>query len=605
MAFGGVRSRLVEGLVRHVLRPVAGGGRQARPPLPSGRRMLLLHLDGVGRKQLEFAMERGYAPTLRALLERGPYRLSACRAGAPTSTPAFQAGMLYGVDHDIPGYTWYDKRRRREVRMDRAEDARLLERDLRERGQPLLQDGSVYCSIFSGGAPLRRWALSGWNAGLSAEDFGLEALSRSPLWPQARDVLAAALVHSATAGRIAGALGMDIASGAVETARWVRHIGSMQHEPQFLIHRVLTECLFAEFAANSCVIDIARGTPIVYACFIGYDEYAHRRGPYSRMALLKLWELDRMLGRIIAAAKSLPELNYELYLFSDHGQVATRPAEQVLGESLGEHLLADGPTAGGPSIGFGRAGGGETARAASEARWLRRLAKVLPGVLGSAALGWARHKARALDAAQPAGVRADGPLLVVPAGDIAHLYSTEVAEPLLEAEVRARHPGLLERCAHSPAIGFALVRSERGPVALRGDRRLELDRPADALELAHVVGHPLAAVYSRDLLKMRNAGDVILLGTAAPAIEDALPAGATRPGAIAFPWEFGSHGGLSPDQLDTFMVHPESMGDGAFAGVVRPQDLHRIFLERSGRKAQLTAGKAAEPADAAAHACAS
>jgi endonuclease/exonuclease/phosphatase family metal-dependent hydrolase len=281
--------------------------------------MLLLHLDGVGRKQLEFAMERGYAPTLRGLLERGPYRLSPCRAGAPTSTPAFQAGMLYGVGSDIPGYTWFDKRRGREIRMDRAEDARMLERDLAARGVPLLQNGSVYCSIFSGGAPLRRWALSGWNEQLCAEDFGMEALSRGPLLPQARDVVAATLVHSATLGRIFGALGMDVASGAVETARWVRHIGSMQHEPKFLLHRVLTECLFAEFAANSCVIDIARGTPIVYACFIGYDEYAHRRGPYSRMALLKLWELDRMLGRIIAAAKALPELNYELYLFSDHG----------------------------------------------------------------------------------------------------------------------------------------------------------------------------------------------------------------------------------------------------------------------------------------------
>jgi hypothetical protein len=153
---GSARSRVVQGLVRHLLRPLAGGGRQARAPLPSGRRILLLHLDGVGRAQLELAMERGYAPTLRGLVEKGPYRVSKCRAGAPTS--------------------------------------------------------------------------------------------------------------------------------------------SMQHEPQFLFHRVLTECMFAEFAANSCVIDIARGTPIVYACFIGYDEYAHRRGPFSRMALLKLWELDRMLG---------------------------------------------------------------------------------------------------------------------------------------------------------------------------------------------------------------------------------------------------------------------------------------------------------------------
>ena len=552
----GARSRLVQRLVRHILGPIASGGRQARAPLPSGRRMLLLHLDGVGGRQLEDAMERGFAPTLRRLLEKGPYRLSPCRAGAPTSTPAFQAGMLYGVEHDIPGYTWYDKRRCREVRMDRGDDARLVERDLAERGVPLLAGGSVYCSIFSGGAPSRRWALSGWNEKLRAEDFGVEELSRAPLGPQLRDALAAVLVHSATAGRIAGALGMDVASGLVETARWARHAGSMQHEHKFLFHRVLTECLFAEFAANSTVIDIARGTPIVYACFIGYDEYAHRRGPYSRMALLKLWELDRMLGRILAAVAALPELGHELYLFSDHGQAATRPAEQVLGESLGEHLLAHG--------------GGETYHAAVRARWARALAQALPGPLGAAALAWARHKARSLDAAEPD--HAGGPLLVVPAGDIAYLYSTEAPDPLLEPEIRARHPGLLEHCAASPAVGLVLVRGERGPLALRGDRRFELGRPADALEVVHAVGHPLAAVYARDLLRLRSAGDVILLGTAAPG-------GVT----VAFPWEFGSHGGIDPAQLDTFMIHPEELGEDAFAAVVRPQDLHRFFLERSGR----------------------
>ena len=564
------RSRLVEGLVRHALRPVAAGGRQAQCALPSGRRILLLHLDGVGRSQLEHAMEHGYAPTLRGLVERGPYRVSACRAGAPTSTPAFQAGLLYGVTPDIPGYTWYDKRRGREVRMDRSEDARVLEEELERAGDPLLRHGSVYCSIFSGGAHLRRWALSGWNAELCAEDFGMEELSRAPLVPQVRDALAAGMVHSATAGRIASALGLDVASALVETALWARHVGSLQHEPQFLLNRVMTECLFAEFAANSCVIDISRGTPIVYACFIGYDEYAHRRGPFSRMALLKLWELDRMLGRILASVAALPELKYEIYLFSDHGQVATRPAELVLGESLGEHLLADGRTAGSETVAFGGGGGGEAAAIAARARWVRRVAGAVPGTVGRAALAWARHLARALDAARPD--HADGPLVVVPAGDIAHVYSTRVPEPLREPEIRARHPGLLERCAKSPAIGFTLMRGERGPIAIRGDRRLDLNRAQDALEMAHEVGHPLAAVYARDLLRMRSAGDVILLGTAAPC-------GAT----VAFPFEFGSHGGLAPEQLDTFVIHPQELGEGAFASVVRPQDLHRFFLERSGR----------------------
>src|SRR5438270_13403964 len=150
---------------------------------------------------------------------------------------------------------------------------------------------------------------------------------------------AVAVCTSGSAGRILAALGIDAAQGLIETARWVRRIGSWQHEPRFYWNRLLTECLFPEFAANATVIDVARGTPIVYACFIGYDEYAHRRGPTSRAALVKLWELDRALGRIFAAVAAVPELNYELYLFSDHGQARTRPAEQILGESLAEHLL--------------------------------------------------------------------------------------------------------------------------------------------------------------------------------------------------------------------------------------------------------------------------
>ena len=556
----GRRSRLVQELVRRVLRPIAAGGRK-REALPSGRRILLLHLDGVGKRQLDYAMARGIVPTLQRLLDTGPYRLSPCRAGAPTSTPAFQAGLLYGTAADIPGYTWFDKRARRAVRMDSGVDARSVEAQLTASGTPLLRDGSVYCSIFSGGAKPRRWALSGIDEALTADDFG----GRAPLGQQARDALAATLVHAATAGRIATDLGLDLGAGMIETARWIGQVGSMQHERQFLFHRVLTECLFAEFAANSCVVDIARGTPIVYACFIGYDEYAHRRGPYSAMAMLKLWELDRALGRIIAAVNAVPELNYELYLFSDHGQVATRPAEQILGESLGEHLLADSLTAPLP------AAGGEGATAvANRARQLRSLSRALPGVFGKAALAWARHTAKPLDGARPD--HAAGPLLVVPAGDIGHVYSTASPEPLTEPEIRARHPGLLERCAHSPAIGVTLVRGERGPIALRGDRRLELDRADGAQELAKALGHPLAASYARDLLRMRSAGDAILLGNGAPGGQ-----------AVAFPWEFGSHGGISSDELDTFMVHPAALGQDAFAHVERPQDLHAFFQERSGR----------------------
>ncbi|HYZ90336.1 MAG TPA: hypothetical protein VE620_13650, partial [Myxococcales bacterium] len=200
--------------------------------------------------------------------------------------------------------------------------------------------------------------------------------------------------------------------------------------------------------------------------------------------------------------------------------------------------------------------------------WLRALSRSLPGTLGKIALGLARHAAKALDAAQPANVRADGPLLVVPAGDIAHVYSTEVPEPCLEPELRARHPGLLERCANSPVVGVTLVRTAMGPIALRNGRRFELERTSDAAEVSRLVGHPLAATYCKDLLALRSAGDVVLIG-----------AGGGR--TVAYPWEFGSHGGLAAEEVETFVVHPAALGENAFAHVVRPLELYSFFRARS------------------------
>src|SRR2546425_7873815 len=70
------------------------------------------------------------------------------------------------------------------------------------------------------------------------------------------------------------------------------------------------------------------------------------------------------------------------------------------------------------------------------------------------------------------------------------------------------------------------------------------------------------------LFRSRSAGDVVLIGAGA---------GQT----VAYPWEFGSHGGLAADELETFVVHPAELGKAAFAHVVRPRDLHAFFRGRT------------------------
>jgi hypothetical protein len=114
------------------------------------------------------------------------------------------------------------------------------------------------------------------------------------------------------------------------------------------------------------------------------------------------------------------------------------------------------------------------------------------------------------------------------------------------------------------------VRTPTGPVALRNGRRFELERANDAAEVSRLVGHPLAATYCKDILSLRSAGDVVLIGAGA---------GQT----VSYPWEFGSHGGIAAEEVETFVVHPTELGENAFAHVIRPRELHAFFRSRLRR----------------------
>jgi hypothetical protein len=85
------------------------------------------------------------------------------------------------------------------------------------------------------------------------------------------------------------------------------------------------------------------------------------------------------------------------------------------------------------------------------------------------------------------------------------------------------------------------------------------------------VPHPepaLAAIYLADLLALREAGDVVVLGWRGPGRQT-----------IAYAWEFGSHGGIDPEELESFVLHPREVVF-PFAEVVRPAELGAFFEAR-------------------------
>jgi hypothetical protein len=508
--------------MRGLLRPLAVQGRFAPAPLPgSARRLVIVQLDGVSRTRLERAMADGDMPALAARLSHGGHAVSSCRSGAPASTPAFQAGLFYGVSPSVPGFVWLDRETGREVRMDRAADAAHVEGTLsRTGGAPLLRGGTAYFSIFSGGAALPHFCLSGLAGELELEWY--EANLGPP------DALASTIAHSVTAARSAVLLAHEIGAGIVDGVRWAAALGRLKHEPRFLVHRLLIGAVLRELAVQGILLDLSRGIPVVYVDFLGFDEYAHRRGPDSPAALRNLAAMDAALAMIFAAVDAAPELGYDVYVLSDHGHVATRPFEALVGCPLPEFV----------------------AMAERGEPLPRRTTPGTPnrGLLGGRSLGIGRTDTVA----------------TAEAGDLAHVYFLRESGPLPLDAIRARHWRVIAALSASHAVGVLAARGGRRGFALVRGAVLDLSDPQDVRRLPHP-NPQLLAVYLSDLVSVPESGDLVVLGWR----------GAGRD-VVAYAWEFGSHGGVAPEELETFVLHPASCRF-PFESVVRPSELYRFF----------------------------
>ena len=133
---------------------------------------------------------------------------------------------------------------------------------------------------------------------------------------------------------------LELGVGLYDFQRWCRRIHSTRFEWRFLYMRLFVAVVAREMSTHGAILDILRGVPVIYLDYLGYDEYAHRRGPDSELALYNLHGIDEAIGKIVRAARAVPEYGYDLYVFSDHGQVATTPFERVTGRDLHAFVLA-------------------------------------------------------------------------------------------------------------------------------------------------------------------------------------------------------------------------------------------------------------------------
>lgn len=491
--------------------------------------LVLIQIDGLARIQFERALKKRRMPFLHSLIRRHGYTIHSHYSGLPSSTPAVQAEIMYGVKCAVPAFDFHDVTTGDYRCMFESASAAVLQEGL-ERGNPaVLQGGSAYCNIYTGGAEEPHFCASrlGWNS------------IRARLNP----LRAAAIVvlYFDAMVRIAALIALELVLTLVD---FVLGLGSgfkLRSELFMVPARVVVSIIMREWSTLGAEVDIYRGLPVVQINYLGYDEQSHRRGPSSRYAHWTLKGIDDSIKRLWSATKRGAKRPYHFWIYSDHGQEASIPYHVVAGRPLDvvvKEVLANiGVTAYSPwhRHALSRAG---------RATWVRDRKPSHP------------------NAFEPAAPDTTSPEpCLTSKGPVAHLYVAGAArDPDRDRIARA----LVEH-ANIPVV-MARHGSDRALAWTRAGRFMLPEQAAD------VVGtkHPFPQEIGPDLVSLMHhshAGNFILLGWR----QDGSP--------ISFPDEYGAHAGPGYRETHGFaLLPPDAPLRTNGRDYLRPMDLREAVL---------------------------
>ncbi|MGY1742175.1 MULTISPECIES: phage holin family protein [unclassified Blastococcus] len=525
--------------------------------------VLFLQIDALAHETARRAVRDGSMPNVAALLRSGSHAMTSWHTDWSSQTGAAVSGILFGSNHDVFGFRWYEKDRDRLVRVSHPEDAALVESRLSDGRGLLAGDGASRGNLFTGDAPHVSLTMSSLAHVVPAGARRSRALER------VGSGYYAYFANPVNALRTIAVSAVDIGRELVAAARERRDDvrPRVSRGGLWPLMRPGTTVISRDVVVFALLEDMLAGRPVAYADFLGYDEAGHHAGLERADTLAVLRTIDQQIGRLHRAAALAPR-EYHVVCLSDHGLTqgeafAARFGETV--ESLVGRLCGADPDPGtvcsGPASSRDPADGGwqfGAALAEGAGPVARRL----------------RARVQAADPHEhplPAGREGAVPrvapgVVVTVSGHTASVSFADLPGRVPLEEIEQHWPALLPGLVDHPGIGFVLVASaEQGPVVLGRDgvHRLATGEVIGADPLAPY-GEHAAALVAR-VSAFPHCPDVVVNSAWDPVTDEASP----------FEPHVGSHGGLGGPQQRGFLVYPRSFAPPG--EVVGAEQLHRVF----------------------------
>jgi len=494
-----------------------------------------IQIDGLSHDHFLLALQRGYLPNIARHLRRG-HTVRDYLSGLPSTTPAAQTALFYGIERGIPAFRWFEKHSGKLISCNDPDMVQHFREQLIGDRTGILSGGSSYCNMIDGGAQRSIFTVSSPRPQTLFGRFGGLRL------------VVLLTLHPLRVLRMNMAVLAEYVAERIDRRRARKKLRKPVRTGLFPLIRIICNVILRELQTFGVIADIYSGVPRIYTTYSGYDELAHQYGPASRTALINLRYTDKRIGEIMRMLRYAPGADYQLIILSDHGQTPGYPFEGRFGATLGDAISG---FLHGKQLAAVASGPLEFTRA--QLGYLREEVEARPG-------NWRRRIYRRVkDAIQrriadlvPETLKVDavGGVVVTYSSSLAHLYLTGESYRLELDSVAQRQPLLLRFLSHHKGIGFLLAKGENDTVwFVHRDGEVYSDGnslpPAEELAFLRPYGDP-ARIFPQlvDFGRDEACGDLIIFG----AYDDGLIA--------CFDDQVGGHGSVGGEQSLPFLILP-------------------------------------------------
>ena len=494
--------------------------------------LIIIEIDGLAYDVLKEALDKGLMPTVKSMIDDGTHTLRKWETDLSSQTGASQAGILHGNNTDITAFRWIEKPNNNQMmQCSGVSKVKTLEERISNGDGLLVENGASRSNLFSGDTDNVIFTFS-------------KILNLRKLYNRA---WYSVFSNPSNFARI---ITLFLSEMILEIMSQIKH-SILDIQPRikrgiaYIPTRAATNIFMREINTSTLIGDMMVGdVDVAYSTYLGYDEIAHHSGVRDEDTWFALKGMDKQIRRLVNATEFTPR-NYQFVIQSDHGQTNGATFMQRYGESFEDFVKSLLPK---DMKIFSKMSSNEDHYAES----FLPLSKSNDDLIDE-------------DEQEELG---DSEVIVLASGNLSMIYLTQWDYRLTYEEITELFPELIDGIVNNEYIGFIVVDSQYGNMAIGKNGTYYLDTgKIEGENPLEGFGENIAMHIKRNV-SFKYTPD-ILVNSFYDAEKDEV---------CAFEELVGSHGGAGGSQSEPFILYPSEwkVSDEEIIGA---ENIYKILKE--------------------------